>query len=68
MSFHDLKEGQKINVIKAFKDFDGTEFKVGSLWIFIDSSYFPYDGGHTLNFKEGTLMMAEISTGEDYEV
>jgi Domain of unknown function (DUF3601) len=62
-----LNEGQRIRVIKTFKDFDGTEIKEGSEWTFQRSSYFPYDGGHTFYFKEGEMRMAEISP-EDYYV
>ena len=60
MSLVDLKEGQRIKVIRTFKDFDGDTIPVDSQWTFIKSTYFAYDGGYTFTFKEGGIRLAEI--------
>lgn len=64
---NDLSAGEKIKVVKEFKDFDNQVISVGSEWTFEKYTYFPYDGGYTLYFKEGVMRMAEISD-EDYYV
>ena len=63
---NDLVAGDKIRVIKEFKDFDGKAIPVDSIWTFKEYSYFPYDGGYTLYFDEGTMRMAEISESDYY--
>ena len=63
----DLAQGDKIKVVKEFKDFDSEIIPVGSEWTFDEYTYFPYDGGYTFYFEEGTMRMAEISP-EDYYV
>lgn len=63
----DLVCGDRIKVIKEFKDFDNQEIPVDSEWTFQEYTYFPYDGGYTFYFQEGTMRMAEISE-EDYYV
>ena len=61
MDLTELKEGQRIKVIQQFTDFDGDAIEVDSLWTFRSYSYFPYDGGYTFNFIEGTIRLAELS-------
>lgn len=63
---NDLVENNKIKVIKEFKDFDNQIIPVGSEWTFEKYDYFPYDGGYTFYFKEGTMRMAEISDADYY--
>ncbi|NJN43131.1 MAG: DUF3601 domain-containing protein [Flammeovirgaceae bacterium] len=60
-----LTEGQKIKVIKGFKDFDRKEIKAGSIWTFRSYSYFIYDGGYTVSFNEGVMRLAEIDHETD---
>jgi hypothetical protein len=62
----DLNPGDKIKVIKEFKDFDNELIPIGSEWTFEKYDYFPYDGGYTFHFKEGTMRMAEISDADYY--
>ena len=62
----ELVQGDRIKVIKEFKDFDNQVIPVGTEWTFIDYRYFPYDGGYTFNFKEGEMRMAEISEADYY--
>jgi hypothetical protein len=66
-NLNDLIEGEKIKVIKEFKDFDNQLIPIGSEWTFKKYTYFPYDGGYTFYFAEGVMRMAEISE-EDYYV
>ncbi len=61
-----LVQGDKIKVIKEFKDFDNEVIPVGSEWTFNEHTYFPYDGGYTFYFKEGAMRMAEISPDDYY--
>ena len=65
-NLNDLVLGDRIKVIKEFKDFDNQVLSVGTEWTFIDYRYFPYDGGYTFNFKEGEMRMAEISEADYY--
>jgi Domain of unknown function (DUF3601) len=60
MDLSDLKQGQRIKVIREFKDFDGDPIPLNSEWTFIKSTYFAYDGGYTFTFKEGGIRLAEI--------
>ena len=62
----DLEVGCKIRVIKEFSDFDHQVIPVGSEWTFKEYTYFPYDGGYTFYFDEGTMRMAEISEADYY--
>jgi len=61
-----LVEGDKIRVIKDFKDFDGEDVLLGSEWTFKEYTYFAYDGGFTFCFEEGVMRMAEISPEDNY--
>ena len=61
----DLIQGDKIKVLKEFKDFDNETISVGSERTFNEYTYFPYDGRYTFYFEEGTMRMVEISSGED---
>lgn len=63
----DLVCGDRIKVIKEFKDFDNQIVPIDSEWTFNEYTYFPYDGGYTFYFNEGVMRMAQISE-EDYYV
>jgi len=65
-SLSDLVVGDRIKVIKEFKDFDNQQIAVGSEWTFKKYTYFPYDGGYTFYFEEGVMRMAEISEPDYY--
>ena len=56
-----LLPGQKIRIIKSFKDFDNAEIMEGTILTFVDYEYFPYDGGYTFKFQECEIRLAEIS-------
>lgn len=59
-----LMKGDRIEVIKEFKDFDNQVIPMGSTWVFKEYTYFPYDGGYTFIFEEGIMRMAEISDAD----
>jgi hypothetical protein len=63
---NDLLRGDRIKVIKEFKDFDNQLIPVDSEWTFKEYTYFPYDGGYTFYFEEGVMRMAEISDPDYY--
>lgn len=55
-----MQPGARYRVVQDFKDFDGTPFRAGTVLTFEGYSYFPYDGGYTISFREGGLRLAEI--------
>lgn len=55
-----LQAGQQIKITQTFKDFDNYDVNKGSTWTFRSYNYFPYDGGYTFMFEEGTIRLAEI--------
>jgi hypothetical protein len=65
-SMNDLVPGDSVKVIKEFKDFDNQLITAGSIWTFKEYTYFPYDGGYTFYFEEGSMRMAEISEPDYY--
>ena len=62
MSPEELREGQSIQVIKSFTDFDGLEIEAGTKLTFLTYSYFPYDDGYTFKFNEMDFRLAGISS------
>jgi len=57
----DFSPGLVVRVGRTFLDFDGQEIRAGAVLHFLEKSYFPYDGGHTLRFVEKTVHLAGIS-------
>ncbi len=47
-SFGHLWPDKTYVVVQPFRDFDGQEHRVGESWIFIGSSFLPYDDGLSL--------------------
>lgn len=52
--------GLVVRVCQDFRDYDGQEIHAGEVLHFLDSSYFPYESGHTLIFAEKTIRLAGI--------
>ncbi len=52
--------GLTVQVCQAFTDYDGQEIHAGEVLHFLEGSYFPYEGGHTLRFAEKTIRVADI--------
>ncbi len=47
-SYKFLTAGQRYRVLQRFVDFDRHEHPVGETWIFLGSSFLPYDDGLSL--------------------
>jgi hypothetical protein len=60
LSVWDFFPGLTVRVIRTFRDYDGQEIRAGEVLHFAGSSYFFYDGGHTLRFAEKTIRLAGI--------
>lgn len=59
-SLRDLTAGMRYRVLRTFVDFDGDDVAAGTELTFVAMSYFPYDGGYTLQFVGRTVRVAEI--------
>lgn len=46
--FGHLEPGVTYVVVRAFRDFGGQDHSVGESWIFVGSSFLPYDDGLSL--------------------
>jgi hypothetical protein len=46
-------------VRKGFTDFYGNVFSTGETLTFVERNFLPYDGGHTIVFKERKLYLQE---------
>ena len=60
LSVSEFRPGLVVRIERTFVDFDGQEIREGEVLHFLDGSYFPYEGGHTLRFKEKTIRLATI--------
>jgi hypothetical protein len=60
LSVWNFRPGLVVRIGQTFVDFDGQEILAGEVLHFLDSSYFFYDGGHTLRFKEKTIRLASL--------
>ena len=47
-------------MVQTFQDYDGQEVLAGEVLHFVGSTYFFYDGGHTLRFVEKTIRLADV--------
>jgi len=59
LTLYTLKEGVVYLVTRSFKDYYGNEFSEGDKLTFTGRNFLPYDGGHTINFKEKALYLQE---------
>jgi hypothetical protein len=57
----DFFPGLVLRIAQDFADFDGAKHAAGEVLHFLEKSYFPYDGGHTLTFREKVIRLAEIA-------
>ncbi len=60
LSVYKFFPGLTVRIVQGFKDYDGQEIRAGEVLHFVDGSYFPYEGGHTLRFAEKTIRIASI--------
>jgi hypothetical protein len=58
----DLRPGDRLRVIRGFTDFDGVAWAEGQALEYVDHGYFPYEGGYTFSFREGTLRLAPVDS------
>lgn len=56
----DLQPGDRVEVIRTFRDFDGIEWAQGQVLEYEGYSYFPYDGGYAFRFVQGVLRLAHV--------
>lgn len=58
-----MQRGKRYRIVQDFQDFDGTPFFAGTVLTFEGYSFFPYDGGYTISFREAGMRLAEIDAG-----
>lgn len=68
LSLTELQPGDRIRVIRGFTDFDGIAWPEGQVLEYVGYSYFPYDGGYTFRFVEGTLRLAHLDEANDHVI
>jgi Domain of unknown function (DUF3601) len=56
-----MEPGVRYRVVQSFETFDGDTIDEGVVLTFQGYSYFPYDGGYTIQFAERGFRLAEIS-------
>lgn len=54
-----LERSAHYQVCQTFHDFYHNLFKEGEILTFVERSFLPYHGGHTIVFKEKTLYLHE---------
>lgn len=59
LSIHTLEEGVVYTVTKPFTDYHQNNFTPGDKLTYAGRDYLPYDGGHTLFFKERLIYPQE---------
>ena len=59
LSIHTLQEGVIYTVTRPFTDYHQNHFTPGSKLTYTGRAYLPYDGGHTLFFREGNIYLQE---------
>ena len=60
LTVYKFRAGMTIRVMQTFVDYDGQKIREGEVLHLLDTSYFPYDSGHTLKFAEKTIRLAGI--------
>ena len=56
----DFFPGLTVRVEQSFDDYDGQKVRAGEVLQLLESSYFFYEGGHTLRFAEKTIRLADV--------
>jgi hypothetical protein len=52
----EIAVGDRIRIMREFRDFDGRRVAAGTELVLADKDYFPYDCGHTLTFEGGAVI------------
>ena len=67
INFYRLTRDRRYVVRKSFTDFYGNDFTAGDELIFAEQHFLPYDGGHTLVFRERKMYLQEDQQREIIE-
>jgi hypothetical protein len=63
LSIHTLEEGVIYAVAKPFTDYYQNDVPLGAKLTYVGRAFLPYDGGHTLFFKEQNIYLQEDADG-----
>ena len=64
LDIYHLIKGKEYIVRKAFVDFRNNRFSPGQTLTFSERHFLPYDGGHTLMFRERNIYLQEDDQAE----
>ncbi|HEX8844463.1 MAG TPA: hypothetical protein VF791_07455 [Pyrinomonadaceae bacterium] len=64
LNIYTMKTGATYVVNKTFTDFYGNLFSPGEMLTYVQRHFLPYDGGHTIVFKERNIYLQEEVNGE----
>jgi hypothetical protein len=67
LTVYKFQPGMTIRILKPFKDYDGQEIQAGEVLHLLETSYFPYESGHTLTFAEKTIRLSG-DVGEEWVI
>ncbi len=67
INFYRLVSGECYVIVKPFTDYYGNHFAAGEKLVFVQKHFLPYDGGHTLVFRERRMYLQEDEQGEIIE-
>ena len=59
VDIYTLKKGATYLVNNMFTDFYGNVFSPGEMLTYVERHFLPYDGGHTIVFKEHNIYLQE---------
>ena len=67
IDFYHLPKDIVFVVVKDFTDFYGNDFAASERLIFVEKHFLPYEGGHTLVFRERKMYLQETEQREIIE-
>lgn len=59
VTVHGLRPGARYRVVRSFEDFYRNAFAAGEELTFASGAFLPYEGGHTLTFRERTMYVRD---------
>ena len=64
MTVHDLVKGREYEVVRDFRDYYGSEFRMGERLVFTETHFLPYHGGYTVTFGPVSMhLQEEVNAG-----
>jgi Domain of unknown function (DUF3601). len=60
MSYYFLRPGTRYRVVRAFADYDGQVHPEGEEWVFVGTSFLPYDDGLSVFVKDADGQQHQI--------